>query len=98
MPFAIVMGPLWLSTIPPTSAPVALMFGTRFMGTLFGLVFLSHQVGSFLGVWLGGTVFELTEGYDAVWWLTVLFGVVAGFLHLPIVEQRSPAFATATTG
>ncbi|MDN3519551.1 MFS transporter [Aquisalimonas lutea] len=97
MPFATVMGLLWLSTIPPTSALVALMFGTRFMGTLFGLVFLSHQVGSFLGIWLGGAVFELTAGYDAIWWLTVAFGVVAGFLHLPIAERPAPAFAAAAT-
>ncbi len=93
--FSTAMGLLWLSTVPPTSALIALMFGTRFMGTLFGLVFLSHQVGSFLGVWLGGALFEATSSYDVVWWLTVLVGVVAGLLHLPIIEQRAARFAPA---
>ena len=87
--FATSMGLLWLSTVPLTSALVALMFGTRFMGTLFGLVFLSHQVGSFFGVWLGGLLFEATASYEVVWWLTVGLGVAAGLTHLPIREQRA---------
>ena len=64
-----VMGLLWLSTVPPTSALVALMFGTRWFATLFGFAFFSHQVGGFLGVWLGGILFERTGSYDVVWWL-----------------------------
>ncbi len=87
--FATVIGLLWLSTVPPTSALVALMFGTRFMGMLFGLVFLSHQIGSFLGVWLGGLLFEMTASYDVVWWLTVAVGVASALVHLPIREQRA---------
>ena len=65
------MGVLWLSTVPLTSALVALMFGTRYMATLFGFVFFSHQVGAFLGVWLGGILYERTGSYDVVWWLGV---------------------------
>ncbi|MCC5857824.1 MAG: MFS transporter [Ectothiorhodospiraceae bacterium] len=87
--FSVVMGLLWLSTVPLTSALVALMFGTRSMGMLFGLVFFSHQVGSFFGVWLGGALFEITASYDIVWWLTVALGVAAGIAHLPIREERA---------
>ncbi len=87
--FAAIMGLLWLSTVPLTSGLVALMFGTRFMGTLFGLVFLSHQVGSFFGVWLGGLLFDMTASYDAVWWLTVAVGVASGLIHLPIRERQA---------
>ena len=65
------MGLLWLSTVPPTSGLVALMFGTRWMATLFGFAFFSHQVGGFLGVWLGGVLFERTGSYDVIWWLSV---------------------------
>ncbi|MDW8369056.1 MAG: MFS transporter [Geminicoccaceae bacterium] len=85
--FAAAMGLLWLSTVPPTSGLVALMFGPRWMGTLFGIVFLSHQLGALLGVWLGGFWFDRTGSYDAVWATMILMGIVAGLLHLPIVEQ-----------
>jgi MFS family permease len=87
--FSVVMGLLWLSTVPLTSALVALMFGTRSMGMLFGLVFFSHQVGAFFGVWLGGMLFEMTASYHIVWWLTVALGVAAGIVHLPIREERA---------
>jgi MFS family permease len=85
--FGAVTGLLWLSTVPPTSGLVALMFGTRWFTMLFGFAFFSHQVGGFLGVWLGGIVFERTGSYDAVWWLSVLFGVLSALINLPIVER-----------
>jgi len=85
--FGAVTGLLWLSTVPPTSGLVALMFGTRWLTMLFGFAFFSHQVGGFLGVWLGGLVYERTGSYDAVWWLSVLFGVLSGLINLPIVEK-----------
>jgi MFS family permease len=82
-----VLGLLWLSTVPPTSGLVAMMFGTRWFTTLFGFAFFSHQVGGFLGVWLGGVLFERTGSYDIVWWLTIFFGVFSGLINLPIVEK-----------
>ena len=85
--FGAVTGLLWLSTVPPTSGLVAVMFGTRWLTMLFGFAFFSHQVGGFLGVWLGGIVFERTGSYDAVWWLSVLFGVLSAIINLPIVEK-----------
>jgi MFS family permease len=85
--FGAVTGILWLSTVPPTSGLVAVMFGTRWLTMLFGLAFFSHQVGGFLGVWLGGIVFERTGSYDTVWWLSVLFGVLSAIINLPIVEK-----------
>jgi MFS family permease len=85
--FGAVTGLLWLSTVPPTSALVALMFGTRWLTMLFGFAFFSHQVGGFLGVWLGGIAFERTGSYDLVWWLSVLFGVLSALINLPIVEK-----------
>jgi len=85
--FGAVMGLLWLSTVPPTSALVAVMFGTRWMATLFGFAFFSHQVGGFLGVWLGGVLFERTGSYEVIWWLSVLFGVLSAVINLPIVEK-----------
>jgi MFS family permease len=85
--FGAAMGLLWLSTVPPTSALVALMFGTRWLAMLFGFAFFSHQVGGFLGVWLGGILFERTGSYDAVWRLSVLFGVLSALINLPIVEK-----------
>ena len=88
--FAGVLGLLWLSTVPATSALVALMFGPRYMATLFGIVFLSHQLGSFLGVWLGGYLYDLSGSYDVVWWLSVGLGVASALLHLPIVERPAP--------
>ena len=85
--FGAVTGLLWLSTVPPTSSLVGLMFGTRWLTMLFGFAFFSHQVGGFLGVWLGGIVFERTGSYDPVWWLSVLFGVLSALINLPIVEK-----------
>jgi MFS family permease len=84
--FAVIMGLLWLSTVPPTNALVAIMFGTRHLGMLAGLVFLSHQVGSFLGVWLGGYLYDQFGSYDPVWWLGAALGLFAAIVHLPIKE------------
>lgn len=88
--FAIVMGLLWLSTVPPTNGLVAIMFGTRHLGLLGGIVFLSHQIGSFLGVWMGGFLYDRIGSYDIVWWLGVAMGVFAAFVHWPIREQAVP--------
>jgi len=85
--FGAVTGFLWLSTVPPTSSLVALMFGTRWLSMLFGFAFFSHQVGGFLGVLLGGYAFEHTGSYNSVWWLSVLFGVLSALINLPIVEK-----------
>jgi MFS family permease len=85
--FGAVSGLLWLSTVPPTSALVALMFGTRWFATLYGFAFVSHQVGGFLGVWLGGIVFEKFGSYTPIWWLSILFGVLSALINLPIVEK-----------
>ena len=85
--FAAVMGILWLSTVPLTSGIVAQVFGLRFMATLFGFVFLSHQLGSFLGVWLGGYLYDRTGSYDVVWWTGVALSIVAALLHMPINER-----------
>ena len=85
--FGAISGLTWLSTVPPTSALVALMFGTRWFATLYGFAFVSHQVGGFLGVWLGGLVFEKFGSYTPVWWLSVLFGVLSALINLPIVEK-----------
>ena len=86
--FAAVMGLLWLSTVPPTNNLVAIMFGTRHLGLLGGMVFLSHQVGSFLGVWMGGYLRQTTGTYDVVWWLGVAMGIFAAIVHWPIVERQ----------
>ncbi len=85
--FAIVMGLLWLATVPPTNGLVAVMFGTRHLGMLGGLVFLSHQVGSFLGVWLGGYMYDRFGSYAPVWWLGVALSLFAAVIHWPIQER-----------
>jgi MFS family permease len=85
--FGVVTGLTWLSTVPPTSALVAIMFGTRWFATLYGFAFVSHQVGGFLGVLLGGIVFEKFGSYTPIWWLSVLFGVLSALINLPIVEE-----------
>jgi MFS family permease len=87
------MGLLWLSTVPPTNGLVALMFGTRWLTMLAGFAFFSHQVGGFLGVWLGGVLFERTGSYDAIWWLSIILGFVSAAINLPIIER--PVVRTA---
>ena len=85
--FSAVMGVLWLSTVPLTSGIVAQVFGLRFMATLFGIVFLSHQVGSFIGIWLGGVLYEIFGNYNAIWIAGAVLGLIAAVLHWPIKEQ-----------
>jgi len=94
--FAGAMGLLWLSTVPLTSGLVAVMFGQRYMATLFAIVFFSHQVGSFIGVWLGGYLYDRTGSYDMVWWFSVALGLFAALIHLPIVERPAPRLAAGT--
>jgi predicted MFS family arabinose efflux permease len=95
--FAATMGLLWLSTVPPTNAIVAQIFGVRHMSMLGGIVFLSHQVGSFLGVWLGGRLYDATGSYDVVWWISVALGLFAMLMNLPVRETAivRPALRTA---
>jgi MFS family permease len=93
--FTAVLGFLWLSTIPFTMGLVIVMFGTRYMATLYGFVFLSHQVGSFLGVWLGGKLYDVYGSYDPVWWMSVGLGVFAALVNLPIKEKPATSFAAA---
>ncbi|OUS12679.1 MFS transporter [Rhodospirillales bacterium 47_12_T64] len=85
--FGFVMGLLWLSTVPLTSGLVAQIFGPRYMGTLFGIVFFSHQVGSFIGVWLGGYLYDTTKSYDLVWWISICLGIFAALVHWPISDS-----------
>ncbi len=95
--FASAMGLLWLSTVPLTSGIVAQVFGVRYMATLFGIVFFSHQVGSFMGVWLGGRLYDATGTYDTVWWTGVALGVAAALIHLPINERPLARLAVERT-
>ncbi|HEY5796385.1 MAG TPA: MFS transporter, partial [Bosea sp. (in: a-proteobacteria)] len=85
--FGIVIGLFWLSTVPPTSSLVMLMFGTKYMAMLYGFAFFSHQVGGFLGVWLGGLLYEASGSYIIVWWLSVALGIASALINLPIVEK-----------
>ncbi|MDA4846894.1 MFS transporter [Hoeflea poritis] len=93
--FSVALGFLWLSTVPPTNALVAVMFGTRHLGMLGGIVFLSHQIGSFLGVWMGGYLYDVFGSYNPVWWIGVLLGLFAAIVHWPIREQAVPRAAAA---
>jgi MFS family permease len=91
--FASTMGLLWLSTVPPTNAVVAQMFGVQYMSMLGGFVFLGHQLGSFMGVWLGGKLYDTTGSYDVVWWIAAALGVLAALVNLPVKEtaiDRAP--------
>ncbi|MCM5552923.1 MFS transporter [Pleomorphomonas sp. NRK KF1] len=90
MIFALVMGGLWLSTVPLTSALVLAMFGSRAMGTLFGFVFLSHQLGGFAGVWLGGVFFDRYASYDQIWYLAIALGALSAVAHLLVQERAAP--------
>ncbi len=93
--FSLVMGSLWLATVPLTSGLVAHLYGLRYMGTLYGIVFLSHQIGSFLGIWLGGRMYDQFGDYTMVWWIGVAIGAFSAIIHLPIRENRSPTGVTA---
>ncbi|MDW3223805.1 MAG: MFS transporter [Paracoccaceae bacterium] len=93
--FSFSMGALWLATIPLTSGLVAHIYGLRYMGTLYGIVFLSHQLGSFLGVWLGGRMYDVYGDYTFVWWVGVGVGAFSAIIHLPIRERRLEGLRTA---
>jgi predicted MFS family arabinose efflux permease len=92
------MGVLWLSTVPPTNAVVAQIFGVQYLSMLGGFVFLSHQFGSFLGAWLGGRLYDMTGSYDVVWWIAVALGVFGALINLPVRERAisRPIAAAAT--
>ncbi len=95
--FSAVMGTLWLSTIPPTNATIAQIFGVQHLSMLGGFVFFSHQIGSFLGVWLGGYLYDATGSYDIVWYIAIALGIFAGLVNLPVKENpiRRAAAAAA---
>ena len=97
MAFSGAMGLFWLSTIPPTQGLVKVMFGTRYMSMLFGFVFLSHQVGSFMGIWLGGKIYDVTGSYELMWWSSVAAGLAAALLHWPIRERAYGRMAQPAT-
>jgi predicted MFS family arabinose efflux permease len=84
--FAAAMGLLWLSTVPPTNALVAQIFGVKYMSMLGGVVFVGHQLGSFLGAWLGGRLYDMTGSYDIVWGIAIALGVFAALINLPVRE------------
>ena len=86
--FSAAMGSLWLATIPLTSGLIAHIYGVKYMGTLYGIVFFSHQLGSFLGVWLGGRMYDIYGDYTAVWWVGIAVGAFSAIVHLPIREKR----------
>jgi MFS family permease len=92
--FAFVMGSLWLATVPLTSGLIAHIYGLRYMGTLYGIVFFSHQLGSFLGVWLGGVMYDAFHSYNVVWWVGVGVGAFSAVIHLPVRESPRPAMVT----
>ncbi len=85
--FSIVMGSLWLATVPLTSGIIGYIYGLKFMGTLYGIVFLSHQIGSFVGVWLGGLFYDIYGSYDIVWWVGIGVGAFSAIIHLPVKER-----------
>lgn len=78
---------MWLATVPLTSGTVAQIFGVRYLSTLYGIVFFSHQLGSFLGVWLAGRLYDSTGTYDIVWWMAIALALAATLLHLPIADR-----------
>src|SRR5262249_48373313 len=95
--FSFVMGLLWLGTVPLTNGIVSQIFGTRYITTLFGIVFFGHQIGAFLGLWLAGYAFDVTKSYDLVWFASVALGVIAAALHAPINDRsivRTPQLAS----
>jgi MFS family permease len=90
------LGLFWLSTVPLTSGLVAVFFGTRWMSMLFGVVFLSHQLGSFAGLMLAGYIYDATKSYDAMWWISIALGLFAGLINWPIQERPVPRLLQAS--
>jgi predicted MFS family arabinose efflux permease len=99
--FSSVMGLLWLSTVPPTNAVVAQIFGVAHLSMLSGFVFFSHQIGSFMGVWLGGYLYDKTGSYDIVWYIAIALGVLAALVNLPVreaaIQRRKPHAAALSS-
>jgi predicted MFS family arabinose efflux permease len=93
--FSVAMGALWLATVPLTSGLVGYIYGLRYMGTLYGIVFFSHQLGSFMGIWLGGRLYDSTGDYTAVWWVGIAVGAFSALVHLPIRERKMPVAVAA---
>lgn len=93
--FSFVMGSLWLATVPLTSGLIAHIYGLRYMGTLYGIVFFSHQLGGFLGVWLGGVMYDRFGSYDLVWWVGIGVGAFSALVHLPVKEERQEVVVAA---
>ena len=93
--FSVAMGALWLATVPLTSGLIAHIYGLRYMGTLYGIIFFSHQMGSFLGVWLGGRMYDAFGSYTGVWWIGVAIGAFSAVVHLPVRERRLEGLVTA---
>jgi MFS family permease len=91
--FSVVMGALWLATVPLTAGLVGYIYGLRFMGTLYSIIFLSHQIGAFIGVWLGGRLYDIYGSYDLVWWIGVGVGAFSAVVHLPVRERPLVAVA-----
>ena len=85
--FSFTMGLLWLTTVPLTSGLVATMFGPKHIGTLYGIVFLSHQAGSFIGVYMGGRVYDMYGNYDIIWWISIALGIFSAIVHLPVKDR-----------
>ncbi len=94
--YAAALGMIWLATVPLTAGLVTMFFGARYLGMLYGIAFLSHQVGGFLGVWLGGLTYDVTGSYALIWYLGILLGLASAAIHLPIREKSVPGFAGAT--
>ena len=84
--FSIVMGGLWLATVPLTSGVIGYIYGMQYMGTLYGIVFLSHQIGSFVGIWLGGSLYDMFGNYNLVWWVGIGVGAFSAVIHMPVRE------------
>ena len=96
--FSIVMGGLWLATVPLTSGVIGYIYGMQYMGTLYGIVFLSHQIGSFVGIWLGGSLYDMFGNYNLVWWVGIGVGAFSAIIHLPVNEKPlSERTSVATT-
>jgi predicted MFS family arabinose efflux permease len=93
--FSAMMGALWLATVPLTAGLIGHIFGMRYLGTLYGIIFFSHQLGSFLGVWLGGRMYDLTGDYTAVWWIGIGVGALSALVHLAVREDRSAMMVPA---